>query len=54
MVSFWNDLIWKFITGLYGLILNWTFLSFFLFFYEKIPKKKKKSDKNYLDKQEKS
>ena len=38
MVSFWTE----------------RFLVFFFFFYEKIPCKKKKSDKNYLDKQEKS
>ena len=46
-----NDLIWKFVKGLHGFILNGTFLNF-LDFYEKNPGKKKKISKNYFDKQQ--
>ena len=48
-----NDLMWKFMKGLHGFILNWAFLNF-LDFYEKNPCNKKKVGKNCFDEQEKS
>ena len=45
--------IWRFIKGLHGFILSWTFL-IFLDVYEKNPRKREKVDKNCFDKQEKS
>ena len=48
-----NDLIYKFIQGLYGFILNLTFLNF-LDFYKKNPSKNKKIHKSCFDKQRKS
>ena len=37
-----NDLIWKFMKGLHGFILNWTFLNFLDFFWIKTLAKRKK------------
>ena len=48
-----NDLIWKFMIGLDGFILNWIFLNF-LYFYEKKAIVEEKICKNCFDKQEKS
>ena len=48
-----NDLIWKFMKGLHGFMLNCSFLNF-LDVYEKNPCKKKKVGKNRFDEQEKS
>ena len=47
-----NDSIWKFIQGLHGFILNWTFFNF-LDFCEKNPWKKKKVCINNFDEHEK-
>ena len=37
------DLIWKFMKGLHGFILNWTFLNFMDFYEKKKPLQKEKS-----------
>ena len=41
-----NDLIFKFMQGLHGFILNWIFLDFLDFFEENPGKKKKVHTKN--------
>ena len=48
-----NDLIWKFMKGPHGFMLNCSFLNF-LDVYEKNPCKKNKVSKNRFDEQEKS